>query len=91
MPSSVGPRRTCTPVLFGRGLLNSGYFRPQDGRRFVVTDENVAQAVTSLGGMVVVALDSVTGSGAALAFTAADGSFTIEVTDRDPLQCLAFA
>ena len=30
------------PVFFGRGLLNSGFFHPEDGRRFVVIDENVA-------------------------------------------------
>ena len=30
------------PVFVGRGLLGSGYFHPPDGRRFVVTDENVA-------------------------------------------------
>jgi shikimate kinase/3-dehydroquinate synthase len=30
------------PVFFGRGLFASGYFHPPDGRRFVVTDENVA-------------------------------------------------
>ena len=31
------------PVFFGRGLVGSGYFQPADGRRFVVTDENVAR------------------------------------------------
>jgi len=30
------------PVFFGRGLVGSGFFHPRDGRRFVVTDENVA-------------------------------------------------
>jgi shikimate kinase/3-dehydroquinate synthase len=30
------------PVFFGRGLLNSGFFHPEEGRRFVVTDDNVA-------------------------------------------------
>ena len=30
------------PVYFGRGLVGSGFFHPTDGRRFVVTDENVA-------------------------------------------------
>jgi shikimate kinase/3-dehydroquinate synthase len=30
------------PVFFGRGLLDSGFFHPQEGRRFAVTDENVA-------------------------------------------------
>ena len=29
------------PVYVGRGLIESGYFHPVDGRRFVVTDENV--------------------------------------------------
>ena len=33
------------PVFFGRGLLGSGYFHPPDGRRFVVTDENVMQVL----------------------------------------------
>jgi shikimate kinase / 3-dehydroquinate synthase len=31
------------PVFFGRGLIESGYFPPLAGRRFVVTDENVAR------------------------------------------------
>jgi shikimate kinase/3-dehydroquinate synthase len=31
------------PVFFGRGLLQSGFFFPVGGRRFVVSDENVAQ------------------------------------------------
>jgi shikimate kinase / 3-dehydroquinate synthase len=31
------------PVFFGRGLVGSGFFHPPDGRRFVVTDENVAR------------------------------------------------
>ena len=30
------------PVFFGRGLLASGFFFPSEGRRFVLTDENVA-------------------------------------------------
>jgi len=30
------------PVLFGRGLVASGFFHPLDGRRFVVSDETVA-------------------------------------------------
>jgi shikimate kinase/3-dehydroquinate synthase len=30
------------PVFFGRGLASSGFFHPRDGRRFAVTDENVA-------------------------------------------------
>jgi 3-dehydroquinate synthetase/shikimate kinase len=29
------------PVFLGRGLIGSGFFFPLDGRRFVVTDENV--------------------------------------------------
>jgi shikimate kinase/3-dehydroquinate synthase len=32
------------PVFFGRGLLAGGFFHPSDGRRFVVTDQNVAAA-----------------------------------------------
>ncbi len=31
------------PVFLGRGLIESGFFPPLDGRRFVVTDENVAR------------------------------------------------
>jgi len=31
------------PVFFGRGLVESGFFWPEDGRRFVVTDENVSR------------------------------------------------
>jgi len=34
------------PVFFGRGLVGSGFFHPTDGRRFVVTDENVAAVLT---------------------------------------------
>jgi shikimate kinase/3-dehydroquinate synthase len=30
------------PVFFGRGLLAADFFWPDDGRRFAVTDENVA-------------------------------------------------
>lgn len=30
------------PVFVGRGLIDSGFFHPGDGRRFVVTDANVA-------------------------------------------------
>ncbi|MEA2468058.1 MAG: shikimate kinase / 3-dehydroquinate synthase [Thermoleophilaceae bacterium] len=33
------------PVFVGRGLVASGFFHPADGRRFVVTDETVAQLV----------------------------------------------
>jgi len=29
------------PVFLGRGLVAAGYFFPRDGRRFVITDENV--------------------------------------------------
>jgi shikimate kinase / 3-dehydroquinate synthase len=31
------------PVFLGRGLIESGFFPPLGGRRFVVTDENVAR------------------------------------------------
>lgn len=31
------------PVYFGRGLIEAGFFPPVEGRRFVVTDENVAR------------------------------------------------
>jgi len=31
------------PVFFGRGLLGATFFWPNDGRRFEVTDENVAE------------------------------------------------
>jgi len=31
------------PVFLGRGLIESGFFPPLTGRRFVVTDENVAR------------------------------------------------
>ena len=31
------------PVYLGRGLIESGFFPPLGGRRFVVTDENVAR------------------------------------------------
>ena len=31
------------PVFLGRGLIESGFFPPLAGRRFVVTDENVAR------------------------------------------------
>jgi shikimate kinase/3-dehydroquinate synthase len=30
------------PVFVGRGLIAAGFLHPRDGRRFVVTDENVA-------------------------------------------------
>jgi shikimate kinase / 3-dehydroquinate synthase len=32
------------PVFLGRGLIEAGFFHPEGGRRFVVTDENVARA-----------------------------------------------
>jgi shikimate kinase / 3-dehydroquinate synthase len=32
------------PVFLGHGLIGSGFFYPGDGRRMVVTDENVARA-----------------------------------------------
>jgi shikimate kinase/3-dehydroquinate synthase len=31
------------PVFLGRGLIEAGFFHPPDGRRIVVTDENVAR------------------------------------------------
>jgi shikimate kinase / 3-dehydroquinate synthase len=34
------------PVYFGRGLIGSDFFPPLGGRRFVVTDENVARVHT---------------------------------------------
>jgi shikimate kinase/3-dehydroquinate synthase len=37
------------PVFFGRGLVASGFFYPADGRRFVVTDENIA-AILGIAG-----------------------------------------
>ena len=33
------------PVFFGRGLVGAGFFHPSDGRRFVVTDENVGRVL----------------------------------------------
>jgi shikimate kinase/3-dehydroquinate synthase len=32
------------PVFLGHGLIEAGFFHPEGGRRFVVTDENVARA-----------------------------------------------
>ena len=32
------------PVFLGRGLIEAGFFHPRDGRRIVVTDEQVARA-----------------------------------------------
>jgi shikimate kinase / 3-dehydroquinate synthase len=37
------------PVFLGTGLAASGFFYPRAGRRFVVTDENVARAVSFEG------------------------------------------
>jgi shikimate kinase/3-dehydroquinate synthase len=37
------------PVFFDRGLVGTGFFHPDDGRRFVVTDANVAQALPFRG------------------------------------------
>src|SRR5205085_4314718 len=37
------------PVFVGRGLIASGFFFPPAGRRFVVTDENVARLFTVAG------------------------------------------
>ncbi len=38
------------PVFFGRGLVEGGFIHPRDGRRFVVTDANVARAVPAPAG-----------------------------------------
>jgi shikimate kinase / 3-dehydroquinate synthase len=37
------------PVFLGSGLVASGFFYPREGRRFVITDENVARAVPFAG------------------------------------------
>jgi shikimate kinase/3-dehydroquinate synthase len=37
------------PVFLGAGLIASGFFYPREGRRIVVTDENVARAVSFAG------------------------------------------
>jgi shikimate kinase/3-dehydroquinate synthase len=37
------------PVFFGHGLVKSGFFHPTDGRRFVLTDENVGSVYTLAG------------------------------------------
>jgi shikimate kinase / 3-dehydroquinate synthase len=34
------------PVFFGHGLVKAGFFHPRDGRRFVLTDENVGNVHT---------------------------------------------
>jgi shikimate kinase/3-dehydroquinate synthase len=44
------------PVFLGRGLIEAGFFHPGDGRRFVVTDENVARAVAFEGEERIVAM-----------------------------------
>jgi shikimate kinase/3-dehydroquinate synthase len=37
------------PVFVGRALVSSGFFYPSDGRRFVVTDEEVSRHVSVAG------------------------------------------
>jgi shikimate kinase / 3-dehydroquinate synthase len=37
------------PVYLGSGLISSGFFHPREGRRIVVTDENVERAVPFAG------------------------------------------
>ncbi|MGH2715828.1 MAG: shikimate kinase, partial [Thermoleophilaceae bacterium] len=37
------------PIYFGRGLIDSDFFPPLGGRRFVVTDENVARVQRTEG------------------------------------------
>ena len=44
------------PVFLGRGLIEAGFFHPEDGRRLVVTDENVARAQPFEGDERVVAM-----------------------------------
>ena len=44
------------PVYLGRGLIEAGFFHPEDGRRLVVTDENVARAQPFEGDERVVAM-----------------------------------
>ena len=51
------------PVFLGRGLIESGFFAPLEGRRFVVTDENVAR---------VQRVEGVPGAGAASSEAATD-------------------
>jgi shikimate kinase/3-dehydroquinate synthase len=38
------------PVFFGHGLLAAGFFQPEDGRRFALTDQNVARVHTVVAG-----------------------------------------
>jgi shikimate kinase/3-dehydroquinate synthase len=38
------------PIFFGHGLVGAGFFHPADGRRFVVTDQNVARSHPLAGG-----------------------------------------
>jgi shikimate kinase/3-dehydroquinate synthase len=45
----AGTESGAYPVYFGRGLIGSGFFPPLSGRRFVVTDENVARLHTVEG------------------------------------------
>jgi shikimate kinase / 3-dehydroquinate synthase len=42
------------PVFLGEGLVSSGFFYPREGRRFVVTDENVRGAAPLPKGEVIV-------------------------------------
>jgi shikimate kinase/3-dehydroquinate synthase len=44
------------PVFLGRGLVESGFFHPPDGRRFAVTDENVATAGHALPAAATIAI-----------------------------------
>jgi shikimate kinase/3-dehydroquinate synthase len=44
------------PVFLGHGLIGAGFFYPEGGRRFVVTDENVARAQPFEGDERVVAM-----------------------------------
>jgi shikimate kinase / 3-dehydroquinate synthase len=44
------------PVFLGRGLIKAGFLHPSDGRRLVVTDENVARAQPFQGDERIVAM-----------------------------------
>jgi len=44
------------PVFLGDGLIEAGFFHPPDGRRLVVTDENVARAQAVVGDARIVTL-----------------------------------
>jgi shikimate kinase/3-dehydroquinate synthase len=44
------------PVFLGSGLIEAGFFYPEEGRRFVVTDENVARALPFEGDERIVAM-----------------------------------